>query len=155
MFVRSGFPFNYDADMASEESGRDSGGPSMTKQSFAEEVDINTIVRRFNLTGALPENVRVPQYADFDQVVDYHTAMLQVRASQEAFMQLPAHVRARFHNEPGELVDFVSDEKNRDEAIRLGLVVPKPVPAPVAPVKVEVVSSAAVAAPGGSTEASK
>lgn len=147
MFVRSGFPFNYDTDDASEESGRDSGGPSLTKQSFAEEVDINTIVRRFNLTGQMPQDVRVPQFADFDTIVDYHSAMLQVRAAQEAFMEFPAHVRARFHNEPGELVAFVSDPKNLEEARKLGLAVPAVVPAPVVPVKVEVVAGAAVAAP--------
>jgi len=139
-FVRSGWPFNYDADMASDQSGLDcSVEPSRTKQSFAEEADINTIVRRFNLSGQLPENVRVPQYLDFLEVVDYHTAMLQIRSAEEAFMQLPAHVRARFHNNAGELVDFVSDEKNREEAIKLGIVVPKVVPAEPSPVKVEVV----------------
>jgi len=131
MFVRSGFPFNYDADEASEESGVECRDESRTKQSFADEADINTIVRRFNLTGELPKDLRVPQYADFAEVVDYHSAMLQLRAAQESFMALPAHVRARFHNEPAELVDFVSDEKNRAEAEKLGIAVPKVVPAPV------------------------
>lgn len=137
--LRAGEPFNYDTNKAGDESGIDcSVEPSLTKQSFAEEVDINTIVKRFGLTGQLPENVAVPQYADFDQVVDYHSAMLQVRAAQEAFMKMPAHVRARFNHDAGALVDFVSDERNRAEAERLGLVVPKVVPAPV---------SAAVVAP--------
>jgi len=35
---------------------------NLTKQEFAEEVDINTILRRFNITGQLPENVRMPTY---------------------------------------------------------------------------------------------
>lgn len=139
--LRSGFPFNYDTDAASDEAGLDcSVEPSLTKQSFAEEVDINTIVRRFGLTGQLPSDVRVPQYADFDTVIDYHSAMLLVRESQEAFMRLPANIRARFHNEPGELVDFVSDDKNREEAEKLGIVLPKAVAAPVVPMKVEVVN---------------
>jgi len=101
------------------------------------------------LTGQLPANVAVPQYADFDEVTDYHTAMIQVRAAQEAFMDMPAQVRARFHHNAGELVDFVSKEENRDEAIRLGLVVPKVIPAPVGPVKVEIVSGALEAPPEG------
>lgn len=142
VFVRAGFPFNYDADKASDDAGLAPGGPSLAKQSFAEEVDINTIVRRFGLTGQLPDNVRVPQYGDFSEVTDYHSAMLQVRAAQEAFMELPAHVRSRFHNDPGELVDFVSDEANRAEAEKLGLVVAKATPAPA------VAPGAAVAAPG-------
>lgn len=140
IFVRSGFPFNYDADAESFFSGQEAGGVSLTKQSFAEEADINTIVRRFGLTGQLPVDVAVPQFVDFDGVIDYHSAMIQVRAAQEGFMQLPASVRERFHNEPGELVAFVSDEANRAEAEKLGLVIPKVVgpvvAAPVAPVKV-------------------
>lgn len=148
MFVRSGDPFNYDTNVASDESGLACAvGSSLTKQSFAEEVDINTIVRRFGLSGELPSGVRIPQYADFHTVIDFHSAMLQVRRAEEAFAQLPASVRARFGNDAGSLVDFVSDEDNRDEAIRLGLVVPEAIPAPVQPVKVEVVAGSAVAAP--------
>lgn len=132
MFVRAGEPFNYDTDEASEESGLDcSVEPSLTKQSFADEVDINTIVKRFGLTGQLPSDVRVPQYADFETVIDYHSAMLQVRQAQEAFMKMPAEVRARFNHDAGALVDFVSDDKNRAEAEKLGLVVAKVGAAPV------------------------
>jgi len=140
VFVRSGDPFNYDTDMASEESGLRCEDVSKTRQSFADEVDINTIVRRFNLTGQLPENVAVPQYADFETVTDFHSAMLQVRQAEEAFMLMPAHVRERFNNDAGKLVDFVSDESNRDEAVKLGLVIPKAVVPPVPPLKVEVVN---------------
>lgn len=140
VFVRSGFPFNYDAEAASNESGIDcSVEPSRTKQSFAEEADINTIVRRFNLTGQLPQNVQVPQYVDFGEVTDYFSAMLQVRAADEAFMALPAAVRARFHNDAGELVAFVSDPANADEVVKLGLAVKKPVAVEPSPVKVVVV----------------
>jgi len=139
VFVRSGEPFNYDTREAGRETAIECRGPG-AKQSFKDEVDINTIVKRFGLTGQLPSDVRVPQYADFVEVTDYHTAMIQVRAAQEAFMEMPANVRARFHHDAGELVAFVSDEKNRDEAIKLGLVVPKVVPAEPGPVKVEIVS---------------
>ena len=48
-------------------------------------------------------------------------------------MQLPADVRTRFNNDAGALVDFVSDDANRAEAEKLGLVLPKasePNPAP-------------------------
>lgn len=151
MFVRGGAPFNYDVEEASVDSGLDcSVEPSLTKQSFADEADINNIVRRFSLTGQLPTDLAVPQYGDFVDVVDYHSAMLQVRKSQEAFMELPAQVRSRFHNDPGELVDFVSDDKNRAEAEKLGIVLPKAVEPPVVPVKVEVVpTSGSVVATSG------
>lgn len=122
-FVRS--PDNYDRNAVSQETGVECLDPSLAKQSFAEEVDINTIVRRFNLTGQLPDNVRAPTYADFEGIFDFHSAMNAVASAGEAFDAMPAEVRSRFHNNPAEFVDFCSDEKNRVEAEKLGLLFKK------------------------------
>ncbi|AXH76052.1 MAG: internal scaffolding protein [Microviridae sp.] len=119
-FLRT--PYNYDMNAAGDEDALHCKDPSLTKQSFVEESDINTIVKRFGLTGELPKNVRQPEYGDFSQVVDFHTAMTAIRHSQEAFYSMPANVRARFHNDPGEFVDFCLDDNNRQEAEKLGLV---------------------------------
>lgn len=120
--------YNYDVDQASFESGLTCPEPSLAQQQFAEEADINTIVNRFGLTGELPTGVRAPTYADFSGVFDYHTAMNVVVAARDAFAQMPANVRARFGNDPGAFVDFVSDSGNRAEAEKLGLVVSQPSP---------------------------
>lgn len=125
VLVRCGFPFNYDADAVSMETGLECKDVSLTKQSFAEECDINTIVRRFGLTGELPTNVRMPSYGDFTGLGDFRDAMNAVVAAREAFDLMPADVRARFHNDPAEFVDFCSDEKNFEEAGKLGLVKPE------------------------------
>lgn len=122
-FLRSAY--NYDMSAASDESGLKCEDASLTKQSFAEEVDINTIVKRFNLTGQLPVGVRMPTYGDFEVVDDYHSAANAIAQASEAFDAMPAHVRARFHNDPAEFVAFCSDGKNRDEAVKLGLVAPQ------------------------------
>lgn len=109
---------------------------SLAKQSFAAEVDINTIVRRFGLSGELPSDVRAPVYADFEGPFDFHSAMNAIAQAREAFECLPADVRTRFQNDPGQFVDFCSDEANRAEAEKLGLVVPKELgEAPKAPVE--------------------
>jgi len=120
VFVRN--PYNYDMDKVSEETGLLCLDESKTKQAFAEECDINTIVRRFNLTGQLPDNVRAPMYGDFEQVFDFHSAMNAVAAAGEAFDMMPADVRARFANDPAAFVDFCSNPDNRAEAIKLGLI---------------------------------
>lgn len=127
-FLRTAY--NYDMNEAGDESGidclfnRDTGEqtPSKTQQQFAEECDINTIVRRFNLTGQLPTGVRMPTYGDFENVPSYQEAMNAIRAADEAFMEMPAEVRARFNNDPARFVDFCSDPANRAEAEKLGLV---------------------------------
>lgn len=121
MFLRSGD--NYDVDEASYVSGLECPeSDGRTQQQFAEEVDINTIVTRFGLTGQLPEEVKVPQSGDFTGVTDFQSAMESVRKAEADFMELPADLRYRFENNPQRLMDFMENPANRDEAIKLGLV---------------------------------
>ena len=119
-FLRT--PYNYDVDLASDESALTCEDPSLTQQHQREDADINNIVARFGLTGELPFSDRQPRYGDFSTVTDYHSAMNAVRSADEAFMSLPGELRARFHNDPSELVDFLASPDNREEAIKLGLV---------------------------------
>lgn len=121
-FLRTAY--NYDTNKAGDESAIQCQDQSMTQQHFAEECDINTIVKRFNLTGQLPENIRMPVFEDYENIFDFHSAMNSIAKANEAFDAMPAEVRARFHNDPGEFVTFCLDEKNREEATRLGLVAP-------------------------------
>lgn len=129
-FLRT--PYNYNRDEATNETGIDcSVEPSRTQQHFAEEADINTIVRRFHLTGELPQNVRMPSNADFDGIFDFQSAMNAIRAAEESFAAMPAEIRYRFHNNPHEFVEFCSDDANRPEAEKLGLVAPRRAAPPI------------------------
>lgn len=119
-FVRS--YYNYDKDITSRATGLICLEESRTQQHFKDEADINVLVRRFNITGQLPENVRMPTYADFSEVYDFHSAANAIAEANESFHQMPAEVRARFGNDPAAFVAFCSDDKNIDEARRMGLV---------------------------------
>lgn len=121
-FVRS--TYNYDMMAASNRSGLHCQDPSLAVQDAKDEVDINTIVRRFGLTGELPSDVRAPTFGDFTGVGDYHQAMNAIALANEAFEEMPAEVRYRFHNDPGEFVEFCSREENREEMKALGLLAP-------------------------------
>lgn len=127
-------PGQYDPDIVSDETALLCEDESMTQQSFKDESDINTIVRRFGLTGELPSDLQMPQSGDFTGVGDYHSAMNLVRAAQEEFLRVPADLRARFENDPARLMRFLDDEGNRDEAVKLGLVNAPPAPPVVPPV---------------------
>jgi hypothetical protein len=48
-----------------------------------------------------------------------------VRAADENFMRMDAKVRSRFNNSPQEFLDFFANPANVDEAVRLGLALPK------------------------------
>lgn len=105
--------------------------PSLAQQHFKDETDINVLLERFKVTGQMPQGVRLPSYGDFTGVTDFRSAQEAVLNARNAFMDLSPALRERFGNDPQQLLEFVSDEKNRDEAIRLGLVTASTV-APVA-----------------------
>lgn len=130
-FFRTGY--NYDVEAVSRETGLKCEDESLAVESAKEEADINTIVRRFGLTGELPDDVRMPQSGDFTGIPDFHTAMNLVRATQEEFLRVPAAIRDRFGNDPQKLMTFLDDEANRDEARKLGFLKDEPVvPEPMA-----------------------
>lgn len=101
--------------------------PTMAKQSFQDECDINTIMSRYEKTGLI-EHVKDVQgsYGDFTSVDDYHASLNKVISAQEAFYKLPSSIRARFDNDPSHLMAFLEDPENRSEAVKLGLIDPTP-----------------------------
>lgn len=116
---------------------RASEGPGRTKQAFKAECDINTIMKRYEKTGIVDHVARFGgRYGDYLGAVDYHTAMNEVTKAQEMFLSLPARVRARFGNDPGQFVEFALNPENLDELRELGLAPPRereeapPAPAP-------------------------
>lgn len=130
-FIRS--PYNYDVKQASDEACVVDSSPSLTVQSMTEDADINTIVRRFGLTGQAPVDARPVFFGDFEEVIDFRSAQDALRRADEAFMQHPADVRARFGNDPQRFLEFCSALNpegtalaNVDEMRRMGLAVPAP-----------------------------
>ena len=119
-FLRT--PYNYDRDAASNESGLACEEPTLTQQHFKDETDINNILRQFNITGLLPESPLSPRYGDFTGISDYQSALNAVIAAESEFEALPAQLRARFNNNPEELINFLENESNKDEALALGLI---------------------------------
>jgi len=92
-----------------------------TKQSFAQECDINTIMARYNNSGELPAiNQRAPEYLDVTGL-DYQAAMEFTANARSLFQELPSAIRNRFGNDPAQFLDFTSDEKNRQEMAEMGL----------------------------------
>lgn len=131
-FLRSNW--NYDRNAAGDESAIECKDESRTQQSFAEEVDINNMLKRFGIGYELPENFRMPQYGDFDTITSFHDAMNAVTAATSEFQKLPAHIRAHFENNPAKFHDAAMDDRQRATFESFGLLKPKPVePPPVPP----------------------
>lgn len=80
----------------------------LVQQHFKDEVDINTIVRRFGASGQVPQFLPEGMYGDFTDVSDYDDAVGRIERADRAFMALPAVVREKFHNDPSELMRAAS-----------------------------------------------
>lgn len=101
-------------------------GVSKTQQHFKKECDINSILKSFDRTGILSHvNNKTPLYGDYSEVPDYLTANMIVEESKRKFASLPAFIRERFDNDPAKLVQFVEDDSNYDEAVKLGIIAGK------------------------------
>lgn len=100
---------------------------SMTQQHHTEDADLNVIAKRYGLTdGAIPPQAMDPRFfGDFTSVVHLQDALNQTRQATDAFNALPAHIRKRFNNSPIDLWEFVNDDANLDEAMKLGLLHPE------------------------------
>lgn len=96
--------------------------PSKTQQQFKDECDVNNIVKKYETTGEwLHLTKRQGVYADVSEIKDYHQSLDKVQRANDAFMSLPAEMRLRFKNDPGQLLEFLADPKNKEEGIKLGL----------------------------------
>lgn len=139
VFVRN--PYNYDVDEASKDSGLECKDKSRTLQSQAQEADINVMLKRFAVTGLLPQVTKPPTYQAFEGVFDYRSALDVINEADRSFAALPAAVRSRFGNDPATFLEFCSHEKNLPELRRLGLAEAEKPSASAAPADSDPVSS--------------
>lgn len=105
-----------------------STGKTRTKQAFKNECDINRIMRKYTKTGVISQdsiNRRQAIFTDVTEALDYQESANYILQADKAFMDLPANIRTRFGNDPGELLTFLQDNKNQAEAVTLGII-PKP-----------------------------
>lgn len=105
-----------------QKARQENNGPTLTHQGPKADADINRIVARYGIDKIpVPPQVMDPSYYGETDFPDLSTALHATRNAQERFRALPAALRQRFSNDPGELWDFVSNPANLDEAVALGL----------------------------------
>lgn len=99
--------------------------PSLAIQSQEPQSNINNIVKLFGLTGKLPILPNLPEYGDFtDAPTDYRDALARIEQAEQAFMTVPATVRAKFNNDPAEFFDRVHNA-TKDQLKEWGLAPPE------------------------------
>lgn len=86
-----------------------------TKQSFADECDINKILKKAEVTGSLSHLEKHGAfYADVAEAPqDIFEARAQIERVGEIFGELPAEVRKEFSNDPLQYLAYVNDPANQ------------------------------------------
>lgn len=102
------------------------GSKSMTDQQYKDECSIDAIIKKYGIMGQ-----PVPQPfgtgGDVSELGDFASVMQKVAVAREQFMDLPSEIRARFGHSPEAFYNWLADSKNTEEAVKLGLLIPREV----------------------------
>ena len=104
---------------------------SLTQQQFLAASDINNIIKRYRVTGLLPQHQAQPLYGDFSELPDYQTALNQVLRAEATFAALSSDLRERFGNDVQAFLDFAQDPENRPDLEKWGFEFKTPAEEPV------------------------
>lgn len=114
------------------------GVKTLTDSQYLPDCDINKVMKRALAGDTSLVNTSKPVFADVDDYGDFLTNMNKVIEGRRHFEALPSEIRQKFGHDPVNLISFLADSKNDEEAIKLGLKVRKVEPSPV---QVEVINS--------------
>lgn len=109
------------------------GTDSRTKQSFRDGTRVDHILKQYATKGVDPNDIglfassvaRQP-FGVQDMARDYQNQLNLVNRTNAYFAALPSGVRDFFRNEPGNMVNFMADPKNKAKCVELGLFAPPP-----------------------------
>jgi phage internal scaffolding protein len=107
------------------------GEKSRVDQTQRDKVNVNSIMKKAQANGYLPQPNRPAYYGDVTGMPEnLLEAFTKVEQASLAFNALPAEVRRGMGNDPRRLEEWLSDEKNHEMAAKHGLInKPEPDPA--------------------------
>lgn len=116
--------------------------PSLTKQSFRANSTVDAILKKYQTLGLPPSQqqdiftagiARAPY--GVQRLHDYQAELNSVISMNNYFSRLPAQTRDKFANDPINMLEWLADAKNHDEARKLKLLpeLPKKEPEPPKP----------------------
>lgn len=112
-------PWNHDTDLEARRTGTYNDEPSLTKQEFKEETDINVILERFMRGGDAPPPVLPEHFMDLTQRPTYFDVAQRIAEANKTFYMLDAETRAKHLNDPNRWADEVVQATNRGDKAAL------------------------------------
>lgn len=103
----------------------DMGKPLYTTEQSPKDIcDINNIIRNYDKNGVILHVSKIEaRYGDLSGL-DFKEMQDKVAKAKSMFEELPSKIRGRFLNDPSELIKFMDNPDNREEAIKLGIINP-------------------------------
>lgn len=105
--------------------------PSLAKQEFEAECNINNILAKFKVTGVLVDpsvrSLRQPMFLDCTQVPDLETYHNRLNACKQAFEDLPKEIQEAFGYDARIAMQWLSNASDRQVVQLFDQLVPKPV----------------------------
>lgn len=95
--------------------------PSKTDQSMKKMCDVNYIMSRYTRGGDITHLAKqAGQYLDTTKIHGMYEGMVSMHAAEAKYAKMPEHIKERFGSIE-EIVNFVNDDQNYEEAKQLGL----------------------------------
>lgn len=100
--------------------------PDLAQQQYAKQCDVNEIMRKYEKDGTITHIAKNPgRYQQLGEPTDLLDAQMRVIRAEEAFMSLPASLRAKCDHQPANFLRMLEDGSNDEELIKLGIKNPK------------------------------
>ena len=120
--------------------------PSLTQQEFAENADINIMLKKLVVSKDPIAMARLAQpnfngvdTLDLSEIGDYKESLDRVLEVQNNFNNLPADWRKKFGQDPVQFLQYIADPDNREVLENAGLMHPAEPSSPPPPEPVPVV----------------
>lgn len=97
----------------SDEAALTDFGPSLARQEFAQEADVNYILGRFGIGTAA---TKTPYYTDTNFTIDLQQAIDATRAATAAWGKVPEEIKTKYGDWMGFVTALASGQYERDQA---------------------------------------
>jgi hypothetical protein len=117
-------PYNHDRNFESDRTALYCKEPSLTKQEFVEEADINNILARFLRSGEPPPMPLPEHFVDTTTKLTMFEMQSRLAEANALFYKLPASTRSEHLNDPARWADAVSKaaaDRDGDKLQSLGI----------------------------------
>ena len=97
------------------------GTKTKTDQAFKDDTDLTHILQPAIRKGLLDHAIKFEgQYDDMPNF-DFQEANIKIAKANSMFERLPAKIRTKFNNNPGEFLEFTGNPENKEALQKMGL----------------------------------